>query len=68
MAIITLEVENEQVDFLKELLSHLKFVQIKKEEQDEDTTEEVVANISPGIKEIHLTDDGMAQITQLGDI
>lgn len=58
MATITLDVQDKKLDFFKELVSQLSFVKIQEEEPDEDTDEQVIANIRQGIKEMRLVEQG----------
>jgi hypothetical protein len=54
MAILTLEIQDKKIQFFKDLISNFRFVKIKEEELAEDTDEEVIANITQGIKELRL--------------
>jgi hypothetical protein len=58
MAILTLEIEDKQVRFFKNLMAHFSFVRIQENGIDEDTDEEVIANIRQGIKEMRLVEQG----------
>lgn len=57
MATLTLEVEDNELSFLRELLTKFPFVRIN-EELAEDSDEEVRANLREGIREMALVDEG----------
>lgn len=57
MAKLTLEIEDKQVKFFKDLIRHFSFVKIE-EELDEDTDEDVRENIREGVKELKLVLEG----------
>ena len=58
MAIVTLQINDKKLQFFKDLISNFSFVKIKETELDEDTDEEVIANIKQGIKEMRMIEDG----------
>jgi len=58
MTTITLEIEDSKLKFFKDLLKNFSFVKIKEEVLDEDSDEDVIANIKQGIKEMRLVEDG----------
>lgn len=58
MATITVDVQDKKLKFFKELLNQLSFVKIREDEPDEDTDEQVIANIRQGIKEMRLVEQG----------
>jgi len=58
MATVTLQINDKKLQFFKDLISHLSFVKIKETELDEDTDEQVLANIKQGIKEMRLIEAG----------
>lgn len=58
MAILTLEVENEKMKFIKDLLQHFSFVRVREEDIDEDSDEQVVSNILKGIREMRQIEQG----------
>ena len=61
MAILTLEVENKKMKFIKDLLQHFSFVRIREEIIDEDSDEQVVSNILKGIREMRQIEQGEKQ-------
>ena len=63
MATITLDVQDKKLDFFKELVSQLSFVKIQEEKPDEDTDEQVIANIRQGVKEMRLVEQGKMKAT-----
>lgn len=65
MAIITVEVQDKKLKFFKELLNQLAFVKIREGEPadavdapDEDTDEQVIANIREGVRQMRLVEQG----------
>jgi hypothetical protein len=58
MATLLIEIEDKKLKFFKELLQNLPFVKMREILPDEDTDEQVVANISQGIKEMRLVEQG----------
>jgi hypothetical protein len=58
MAILTLEVENKKMKFIKDLLQHFSFVRVREEFTDEDSDEQVVSNILKGIREMRQIEQG----------
>ena len=58
MAILTLEVENKKMKFIKDLLQHFSFVRVREEDIDEDSDEQVVSNILKGIREMRQIERG----------
>lgn len=58
MTTITLEVPDKKLKFFKDLIKHLSFVKIKEQDFDEDTDEQVIANIRQGVKEMRLIEQG----------
>jgi len=67
MAILTLEVKDNKFQFFKDLISNFRFVKIKEVEHDEDSDEEVMANIKNGIEEIRLVEQGKMKATPVRD-
>lgn len=65
MATLILEVEDRKVRFLKKMLKHFAFVKIQ--EPDEDTDEEVIANIRAGVKEMRQIEQGKLKATSFDD-
>ena len=61
MAILTLEVENKKLKFIKDLLQHFSFVRVREEIIDEDSDEQVVSNILKGIREMRQIEQGKKQ-------
>lgn len=57
MATITVEVEDAELVFLRELLTKFPFVKIS-EDVEEDSEEAVRANIREGIRELSLVEEG----------
>ncbi|GAB2602039.1 hypothetical protein [Spirosoma areae] len=58
MATITLEIDDKKLKFFKDLIKHFSFVKVQAPELDEDTDEQVVANIRQGVKEMRLVEQG----------
>lgn len=58
MATIVLDVQDKKLKFFKELVNQLSFVKIQEEEPDEDSDEQVIANIQQGVKEMRLVEQG----------
>ncbi|MEZ0611084.1 hypothetical protein ACAW74_21400 [Fibrella sp. WM1] len=58
MATFIIDVEDRKVRFIKNLLKHFSFVTIQETQPDEDTDEEVIANIRQGVKELRLVEQG----------
>lgn len=58
MATLIIEIEDKKLKFFKELLQNLPFVKMREILPDEDTNEQVIANISQGIKEMQLVEQG----------
>jgi hypothetical protein len=58
MAVLTLEVENKKMKFIKDLLQHFSFVRVREEAIDEDSDEQVVSNILKGIREMRQIETG----------
>ena len=58
MAKITLEIEDKQLEFFKDLIAHFSFVKIEEDELEEDTDEQVRENIREGVKELRLVLEG----------
>jgi len=58
MATITVDVQDKKLKFFKELINQLSFVKIREDEPDEDTDEQVIANIRQGVKEMSLVEQG----------
>lgn len=67
MAILTLEIKDNKFQFFKDLISNFRFVKIKEVEHDEDSDEEVMANIKNGIEEIRLVEQGKMKATPVRD-
>lgn len=58
MATLIIEIEDKKLDFFKELLQNLPFVKMREMLPEEDTDEEVIANLREGIKEMRLVEQG----------
>jgi hypothetical protein len=58
MATLLIEIEDKKLKFFKELLQSLPFVKMREIQPDEDTDEQVIANIRQGIKEVRLVEQG----------
>lgn len=58
MATLTVEVEDRELSFFKNLLDRFPFVRIKEEMNDEDTDGEVIENIRKGVEEMKLVEEG----------
>ncbi len=67
MATITIDVQDKKLKFVKELLSSLSFVRIREEEADEDTDEQVIANIREGVRQMRLVEQGKMKATPFND-
>ena len=67
MATLTLEIEDKEVKFFKEMLKRFSFVHLKKAELDEDTDEQVMENLRQGIKEMRLIERGKLKGTPFKD-
>ncbi|SDE22505.1 hypothetical protein SAMN04487996_10497 [Dyadobacter soli] len=57
MATLTVEVEDHELNFLRDLLNKFPFVKVS-EEAAEDSDEEVHANIREGVKQLSLVEEG----------
>jgi hypothetical protein len=60
MATLTVEVEDNELNFLRDLLKRFPFVRVS-EEIEEDSDEEVRANIREGIRQMDLVEEGSLQ-------
>ncbi|MBO9612328.1 MAG: hypothetical protein J7619_06515 [Dyadobacter sp.] len=60
MATLTVEVEDNELNFLRDLLKRFPFVKVS-EEVREDSDEEVRANIREGIRQMTLVEEGNLQ-------
>lgn len=63
MATITVEVEDKKLKFFRELINQLAFVKIQEgvsnvSTPDEDTDEQVIANIREGVRQMRLVEQG----------
>jgi hypothetical protein len=67
MTTITLEIEDSKLKFFKDLIKNFSFVKIKDEVLDEDSDEEVIANIKQGVKEIRLIEEGKMKSTPFNE-
>ena len=67
MATIIIEVQDRKLKFFKELLNQLSFVTIREEELEEDTDEQVVANIREGVRQMRLVEQGKMKTTPFKD-
>lgn len=67
MAILTVEVKDEELTFFKNLLQHFPFVQIRDNEPDEDTDQQVIANIRQGVRELRLVEQGKLKSTPFNE-
>ena len=77
MATITIEVQDRKLKFFKELLNQFSFVKIREDElnspigtgelPDEDTDEQVIANIREGVRQMRLVEQGKMQATSIKD-
>ena len=68
MATITVEVQDRKLKFFKELLNQLSFVKIQENtlvgaSPDEDTDEQVIANIREGVRQMRLVEQGKMKAT-----
>ena len=60
MATLTVEVEDNELNFLRDLLKRFPFVRVSEEIED-DSDEEVRANIREGIRQMDLVEEGSLQ-------
>ena len=67
MATLVLEIENKKLKFFKDLIQNFSFVRVQETELDEDTDEQVIANIRQGVKELRLVEQGKMQATSFKD-
>lgn len=63
MATLILTVEDRKLRFFKNVIKHFSFVTIQEVEPEEDTDEEVYANIRQGVKEMRLIEQGKMKST-----
>ena len=61
MAVLTLEIDDKEVTFFKDLIYHLPFVKIRAEGDDEDSDEAVIANIRQGLQEMRSAEQGITK-------
>jgi hypothetical protein len=67
MATITLDVQDKKLKFFKELMNQFSFVKIREEEPEEDTDEQVIANIREGVRQMRLVEQGKMKATPFKD-
>ena len=67
MARLTLEIEDKQLEFFKNLIQHFSFVKIEEDELDGDTDEQIRENIREGVKELKLVLEGKKKATPFKD-
>ncbi|MET7256579.1 hypothetical protein [Dyadobacter fermentans] len=60
MATLTVEVEDNELNFLRDLLKRFPFVRVSEEIED-DSDEEVRANIREGVRQMDLVEEGSLQ-------
>lgn len=60
MATLTVEVEDSELNFLRDLLKKFPFVKVSEEVQ-EDSDEEVRVNIREGVRQMSLVEEGSLQ-------
>lgn len=58
MATLVLEIQDRKLKFFKDIIQHFSFVTIQEPDLDEDTDEQVRANIRQGVKEMRLIEQG----------
>lgn len=58
MAVLTLEIDDKEVGFFKNLIDHLPFVRIQNEGEEEDSDEAVTNNIRQGLRELRAVEQG----------
>lgn len=58
MTTLILEIEDKKLKFFKDLIQHFSFVKIRETHSDEDTDEEVEANIREGVRQMRLVEQG----------
>lgn len=58
MAVLTLEIDDKEVSFFKDLIYHLPFVRIQNDGENEDSEEAVVNNIRQGLNELRAVEQG----------
>ncbi|HEV7380192.1 MAG TPA: hypothetical protein VGN64_10385 [Dyadobacter sp.] len=67
MATLTLQIEDEKVDFFKDLIENFSFVKVQLED-DEDSDEDIRENIRQGIKEMRLVEKGELKSTPIREL
>jgi hypothetical protein len=67
MATLTLQIEDEKVDFFKDLIENFSFVKVQLED-DEDSDEDIRENIGQGIKEMRLVEKGELKSTPIREL
>jgi len=67
MARLTLEIEDKQLEFFKNLIQHFSFVKIEEDELEGDTDEQIRENIREGVKELKLVLEGKKKATPFKD-
>jgi hypothetical protein len=67
MARLTLEIEDKQLEFFKNLIQHFPFVKIEEDELEGDTDEQIRENIREGVKELKLVLEGKKKATPFKD-
>jgi hypothetical protein len=60
---IWLQVQDDKYKFFLELLNNLGFVKIEEDEKEEDTREEIIANLTQAFKDIKLYKEGKLKTT-----
>lgn len=66
MATLTLKIEDEKVDFFKDLIENFSFVKVQSED-DGDSDEDIRENIRQGIKEMKLVERGELKSTPFSE-
>jgi hypothetical protein len=58
MATLILEIQDKKLKFFKDLIQHFSFITIQEPDLDEDTDEQVRANIREGVRQLRLVEQG----------
>jgi hypothetical protein len=67
MSVLTLEIEDKEIGSFKKIIKDLKYVQIIGE-SDEDTDEEIIANVTSGVEDLKLILAGKKQSKPARDL
>ena len=67
MTLITLKIKNSKVGFFMELIKNFDFIKVEKQDNTEPAKEEIKENITRGLKEVQLIEQGKRKATPLKD-